>query len=66
MRAVGVDGATGGLIVEDAAAPGGERELLVGEVSHVRLGGTATESRAATDSAAATEAGAAVDDGVTN
>ena len=33
-RAGGVDGATGALIVEDAA---GERELLVGEVSRVRL-----------------------------
>jgi BirA family biotin operon repressor/biotin-[acetyl-CoA-carboxylase] ligase len=36
-RAVGVDGASGALLVEDAAAPGGERELLVGEVSQVRL-----------------------------
>ena len=33
-RAVGVDGATGALIVEDAD---GERELLVGEVARVRL-----------------------------
>jgi len=38
VRAVGVDGASGALLVEDAAAPGGERELLVGEVAHVRLG----------------------------
>ncbi|MGZ6315504.1 MAG: biotin--[acetyl-CoA-carboxylase] ligase [Candidatus Limnocylindrales bacterium] len=37
-RAVGVDGASGALLVEDAAAPGGERELLVGEVASVRLG----------------------------
>jgi BirA family biotin operon repressor/biotin-[acetyl-CoA-carboxylase] ligase len=35
-RAVGVDGATGALLVEDS---GGERELLVGEVTHVRLEG---------------------------
>ena len=35
-RAVGVDGATGALIVEDAA--GGERELLAGEVARVRVG----------------------------
>jgi BirA family biotin operon repressor/biotin-[acetyl-CoA-carboxylase] ligase len=34
-RAVGVDGASGALIVE--GADGGERELLAGEVSHVRL-----------------------------
>jgi BirA family biotin operon repressor/biotin-[acetyl-CoA-carboxylase] ligase len=34
-RGVGVDGASGALIVEDA--DGGERELLVGEVTHVRL-----------------------------
>jgi BirA family biotin operon repressor/biotin-[acetyl-CoA-carboxylase] ligase len=33
-RAAGVDGATGALIVEDAA---GERELLVGEIARVRL-----------------------------
>jgi BirA family transcriptional regulator, biotin operon repressor / biotin---[acetyl-CoA-carboxylase] ligase len=37
-RAVGVDGLSGGLLVEDAAAPGGERELLVGEIVHVRFG----------------------------
>ena len=35
-RAVGVDGASGALLVEDS---GGERELLVGEVTHVRLDG---------------------------
>jgi BirA family biotin operon repressor/biotin-[acetyl-CoA-carboxylase] ligase len=33
--AVGVDGATGALLIEDGA--GGERELLAGEVTHVRL-----------------------------
>jgi hypothetical protein len=32
---VGVDGATGALLIEDEA--GGERELLVGEVTQVRL-----------------------------
>ncbi len=36
-RAVGVDGATGALLVEDPTAPGGEREVLAGEVVHVRL-----------------------------
>jgi biotin-(acetyl-CoA carboxylase) ligase len=35
-KAVGVDGASGALIIEDS---GGERELLVGEVTHVRLAG---------------------------
>jgi BirA family biotin operon repressor/biotin-[acetyl-CoA-carboxylase] ligase len=34
-RAVGVDGATGALLIEDEA--GAERELLVGEVTQVRL-----------------------------
>lgn len=37
VRAVGVDGVTGALLVEDAKAPGGEREVMVGEVAHVRL-----------------------------
>ena len=35
--AVGVDGATGALLVEDPAAPGVDREVLAGEVVHVRL-----------------------------
>lgn len=37
-RAVGVDGASGALLLEDADAPGGERELTVGEIAHVRFG----------------------------
>jgi BirA family biotin operon repressor/biotin-[acetyl-CoA-carboxylase] ligase len=37
-RAVGVDGLSGGLLVEDATAPNGERELLAGEVVHVGFG----------------------------
>lgn len=37
VRALGVDVASGALIVEDAAALGGERPVLVGEVVHVRL-----------------------------
>lgn len=36
-RALGVDAASGGLVIEDGAAPGGERTLVVGEVRHVRL-----------------------------
>ncbi len=35
VDAVGVDGASGALLVEDSS--GAERELLVGEVAHVRL-----------------------------
>jgi BirA family biotin operon repressor/biotin-[acetyl-CoA-carboxylase] ligase len=37
VRAVGVDGTSGALLVEDTAAPGGEREVMVGEIAHVRL-----------------------------
>lgn len=37
VRAVGVDGLTGALLVEDAEVLGGEREVMVGEVAHVRL-----------------------------
>jgi BirA family biotin operon repressor/biotin-[acetyl-CoA-carboxylase] ligase len=37
VRAVGVEPATGALLVEDRAAPGGARQVLVGEVTHVRL-----------------------------
>ncbi|HEX7591980.1 MAG TPA: hypothetical protein VF375_08505, partial [Candidatus Limnocylindrales bacterium] len=36
-NAVGVDGATGALLIDDEASAGGERELLAGEVTHVRL-----------------------------
>ena len=39
VRAIGVDVASGALIVEDAAATGGERQVIVGEISHVRLAG---------------------------
>lgn len=43
VRAVGVDGVTGALLVadvEDVEAVRGEREVTVGEVAHVRLGVT--------------------------
>ena len=36
-RALGVDPATGALIVEDRAVATGQRRVLVGEVTHVRL-----------------------------
>lgn len=37
LRAIGVDPGTGALIVADAATAGGERHVLVGEITHVRL-----------------------------
>lgn len=37
MQAVGVDPATGALLVEDAASPGDRRTIVVGEVRRVRL-----------------------------
>ncbi len=41
VRAIGVDVSTGALIVEDEAGPGGERQVLVGEITHVRLAAAA-------------------------
>jgi BirA family transcriptional regulator, biotin operon repressor / biotin---[acetyl-CoA-carboxylase] ligase len=37
VKAIGVDVSTGALIVEDETALGGERAVIVGEVTHVRL-----------------------------
>jgi BirA family biotin operon repressor/biotin-[acetyl-CoA-carboxylase] ligase len=37
VRALGVDRATGALVVADAAAAGGERRVVVGEITHVRV-----------------------------
>ncbi len=37
VRALGVDSTTGALVIADAAAPAGERSVVVGEVTHVRL-----------------------------
>jgi BirA family biotin operon repressor/biotin-[acetyl-CoA-carboxylase] ligase len=39
VRAVGVDGSSGALLVEDPGTPGGERAVLAGEVVSVRLAG---------------------------
>jgi len=39
VRAIGVDAATGALIVADGDAPGGHRSVVVGEIRHVRLPG---------------------------
>jgi BirA family biotin operon repressor/biotin-[acetyl-CoA-carboxylase] ligase len=38
VRAVGVDVASGALVVDDPAAPLGERPVLVGEIRHARVG----------------------------
>jgi biotin-(acetyl-CoA carboxylase) ligase len=37
VRAVGVDGASGALLVEDPSRPGSEREVTTGEIVHVRV-----------------------------
>ena len=37
VRAVGVDPATGALLVEDPSSPRGERPILSGEIHHLRL-----------------------------
>jgi BirA family biotin operon repressor/biotin-[acetyl-CoA-carboxylase] ligase len=39
VRAVGFDAATGALLIDDPAAPGGERAIHAGEVVHLRLAG---------------------------
>jgi BirA family biotin operon repressor/biotin-[acetyl-CoA-carboxylase] ligase len=59
--AVGVDSATGALIVADAAAPGGERAIHAGEVTRIRLAdpGAASASPAASAPGAASASPAA-------
>jgi BirA family biotin operon repressor/biotin-[acetyl-CoA-carboxylase] ligase len=42
VRALGLDPATGALLVADPAAPGGERAVHAGDVVHVRLAGDRT------------------------
>jgi BirA family biotin operon repressor/biotin-[acetyl-CoA-carboxylase] ligase len=42
VRALGVDTASGGLVVVDPATPGGERTVVVGEIRHVRLAAPAS------------------------
>jgi BirA family biotin operon repressor/biotin-[acetyl-CoA-carboxylase] ligase len=37
VRALGVDAVTGALVVDDPSAPSGERQVVVGEIRHVRL-----------------------------
>lgn len=43
VRALGVDPSTGALIVADASTPAGERHVVVGEITHVRLAETIAE-----------------------
>jgi BirA family transcriptional regulator, biotin operon repressor / biotin---[acetyl-CoA-carboxylase] ligase len=47
VRALGVDTLTGGLAVEDPAAPGGERLIVSGEIRHLRLAETASAGQPA-------------------
>jgi BirA family biotin operon repressor/biotin-[acetyl-CoA-carboxylase] ligase len=47
VRALGLDPATGALLVADTTLPGGERAVLAGDVVHVRLAGAAGFERAA-------------------
>lgn len=42
VRALGLDPASGALLVADPAAPGGERAIHAGDVVHVRLAGPGT------------------------
>ena len=42
VRAVGVDPQTGALVVENTGVASGERQVLVGEITHVRLADPAT------------------------
>jgi len=46
VRAVGVDPATGALLVADDRRPGGRRPIVVGEIRHVRLASAAPVARA--------------------
>jgi BirA family biotin operon repressor/biotin-[acetyl-CoA-carboxylase] ligase len=45
-RALAVDTATGALVVEDRAAPAGERQVVVGEIRHVRVPAAGTPAGA--------------------
>jgi BirA family biotin operon repressor/biotin-[acetyl-CoA-carboxylase] ligase len=52
VRASGVDAATGALVVEDESVPSGERQVVVGEIRHVRWPAAGTPVGAAAPSAA--------------
>jgi BirA family transcriptional regulator, biotin operon repressor / biotin---[acetyl-CoA-carboxylase] ligase len=57
VRAWGVDADTGALVVEDPSMPWGERQVVVGEIRHVRVPATGIPSAAGSPSGAATGAG---------
>jgi len=44
VRALGVDGTTGALVIEDQASPAGARQVVVGEIRHVRVPSASTAS----------------------
>jgi BirA family biotin operon repressor/biotin-[acetyl-CoA-carboxylase] ligase len=46
VRALGVDGTTGALVIEDRASPAGARQVVVGEIRHVRVPSAPSPSRA--------------------
>jgi BirA family biotin operon repressor/biotin-[acetyl-CoA-carboxylase] ligase len=51
VRALGVDGTTGALVVADGEATSGARQVLVGEIRHVRLPAAGEAARATTAAA---------------
>ena len=60
VRALGLDPATGALVVADATAPGGERAVHAGDVVHVRLADAAGADRPAAARAASRASAAGV------
>jgi biotin-(acetyl-CoA carboxylase) ligase len=60
VRALGLDPATGALVVADSTVPGGERAVHAGDVVHVRLAGAAGADRAAAPRAASRASAAGV------
>jgi biotin-(acetyl-CoA carboxylase) ligase len=60
VRALGLDPATGALLVADPTVPGGERAVHAGDVVHVRLASAAGADRAAANRAASRASAAGV------
>jgi BirA family biotin operon repressor/biotin-[acetyl-CoA-carboxylase] ligase len=60
VRALGLDPATGALVVADSTVPGGERAVHAGDVVRVRLAGAAGADRAAAPRAASRASAAGV------
>ena len=57
VRALGLDAATGALLVADPGAPGGERAIHAGDVVHARLAAPLHAADAGASDAGATGAG---------